>query len=314
MPTSRTFFFALKVFISALLITYLFRETSWSDAWRAAHGLSALSLLAGTLLLTAYFFSSGVRWLIIIRSLGSDMRTRDATSITFVAYFFNQFLPATVGADIVRMWQSARTGIGIPVAINSVVLERASNLICLAILAEAGLLLWNDGQLPAEILWGLGAVCLAALAIPLPLLFANRLPIGNIWPRAFNSAEKLARDSGLFFHSPVAVSLSSLALVAGQAAFALAAWTLAQALDIPLDLTSCLALMPAVVLVSSLPISIAGWGVREYAIVNLLGYAGVPAASALALSLTLGALSIIATLPGAALWLTLRRRPTDIVT
>ena len=66
-------------------------------------------------------------------------------------------------------------------------------------------------------------------------------------------------------------------------------------------------LLAGVVLAAAIPISINGWGVREAAIVVLAAPLGVPAAQALLVSLTLGVLNAIASLPGVAVMLSGRR-------
>jgi hypothetical protein len=66
-------------------------------------------------------------------------------------------------------------------------------------------------------------------------------------------------------------------------------------------------LVPLVVLVSMLPVSVAGWGVREGAMVVALGAVGVDRATALTTSVLFG-LALAATgIPGGLLWLYGRR-------
>jgi hypothetical protein len=66
------------------------------------------------------------------------------------------------------------------------------------------------------------------------------------------------------------------------------------------------AVMSLVTLVVILPISIAGWGVREVSFVTLLGLLGVEREAALLLSVEVGLLTMLVSLPGAVLWLITR--------
>ena len=61
--------------------------------------------------------------------------------------------------------------------------------------------------------------------------------------------------------------------------------------------------MPPVLLVMTLPISIAGWGVREQAMVAAFALVGVPGEGALALSIMFGLMGLITGLPGGVVWL-----------
>jgi len=80
----------------------------------------------------------------------------------------------------------------------------------------------------------------------------------------------------------------------------------ARGMDIELDFGAALIVVPAVMLVSMAPISFAGWGVREGAMIFGLGLLGIPAADALAVSVAFGILQFLLGLPGAAWWLALR--------
>ena len=74
-------------------------------------------------------------------------------------------------------------------------------------------------------------------------------------------------------------------------------------MHIDLDFGAALVVIPAVMLVSMAPISFAGWGVREGAMIFGLGLLGIAATDALAVSVAFGILQLMLGLPGGALWL-----------
>ena len=84
---------------------------------------------------------------------------------------------------------------------------------------------------------------------------------------------------------------------------AAACFVLARGVGAQLSVTDAGILIPPVVLLTAVPISISGWGVREGAMVACLGLAGVPSEQALSVSLLLGAISVIIGLVGGAIWL-----------
>jgi len=61
--------------------------------------------------------------------------------------------------------------------------------------------------------------------------------------------------------------------------------------------------VPPVAFIQLLPVSLAGWGVREMALVVALGSFGVPAEAALAISVMMGFCLILIGLPGGLIWL-----------
>ena len=82
----------------------------------------------------------------------------------------------------------------------------------------------------------------------------------------------------------------------------------AEALGMAIVPVDCLLLVPPIILFTMVPISLAGWGVREGAMVVGFGLVGVPAADALALSVTFGLVNAVTGLPGGLLWLIGERR------
>ena len=85
-------------------------------------------------------------------------------------------------------------------------------------------------------------------------------------------------------------------------------YAVAVAVGVDVSFTAIMIALPAVLLISSLPISLAGWGVREQSMVLALGAMGVAATDALAVSVLLGLSWIVIGLPGALVWLGHRRQ------
>ncbi len=83
----------------------------------------------------------------------------------------------------------------------------------------------------------------------------------------------------------------------------------ADSLGIDLPFLSWVVIVPPVTLIQLVPVSLAGWGVREFGFVVVLAGFGIPAEAALATSLLVGLCLIIVGLPGGLLWLTGRDIP-----
>lgn len=300
--------FAIKAAVSAGLIAYLLSQVSASEAWAGTKGLSASTVVLALALLTFYIALGGVRWLLVLRALGGAIRTRDALGISFAAMFFNQFLPATVAADAARAWVSSRHGLALRTAVSSVFLERFLQLFALSVISAAGASAWSDGRLPAAMTAALWLVALLGMAAAVFLVAFNALAVGKSPALLQRTAGQLSADAGILLMQPKVLFESFLTVLIGQAMLALAIFVLAQRFDSPLGFVDYMALTPAIILVSSLPISVAGWGVREYTMVTVLGYGGLSSGNALALSVLVGVLSALASLPGCFSWLALERR------
>ena len=71
--------------------------------------------------------------------------------------------------------------------------------------------------------------------------------------------------------------------------------------------------MPPVLLIATVPVSIAGWGVRESSMIVAFAYAGLVQSDGLTLSILFGAASFIVGVVGGIIWIVsgLRLRPFD---
>ena len=82
-----------------------------------------------------------------------------------------------------------------------------------------------------------------------------------------------------------------------------AAWCCAKAVAVPVGFAHVLFLMPPVLLIATVPISIAGWGVRESGMIAAFSYAGLAESDGLTLSILFGAVSFIIGMVGGVVWI-----------
>ena len=142
----------------------------------------------------------------------------------------------------------------------------------------------------------------------LVLASLDKLPVRLHRWRVVRGLVQLAGDTRrLFFHPAWSLATVLMAL-AGHINLSLAVYVLAVGLGLDVHALDCLVLVPPVVLIVTLPISIAGWGVRETAMVTAFGFVGVPEHSSLALSILFGLVVIVTGLPGGLIWLLSRDR------
>jgi glycosyltransferase 2 family protein len=106
---------------------------------------------------------------------------------------------------------------------------------------------------------------------------------------------------------------SAVLCVLGNLNFVMAGALLGAALGLRVDATTYLACIPLAVAVTVIPISIAGWGLREGLLVSLLSHAGIRPDAALAFSLMFGLLSAACSLPGLVLWCVRSERVTAVL-
>ncbi len=297
------FFLVAKFVVSAGLLWLIAGRVDSRAALAAAAGLPAAALAAALLALALQGGLLAWRWHRVTALIGARLPFPEALRLTFVGLFFNQALPSSIGGDGLRIWGACRAGVAPGLAAASVVIERASGLFALALLAALALPSVWDGLGGGP----LGTVLLLvppAAALGLALLATADRWAARRLPRALAAAAE-ATGAGLreIARSPrAAAEIMALGALASMAGI-MGAYALGRGLGIALGPEAYFALVGGAILASALPLSIAGWGLREAAAVTLFAAVGVPGDRALSLSVLFGVAMIAVALPGGALWL-----------
>ena len=306
--TFRGFLVAAKILVSVALLAAVVAASDLG-AVRAllvrldpGHALLAVVLLAGIALV------SGLRWCLVGRAIGAPLPLRDCVSLMLVGTFFTQVLPTSIGGDAVRILLAGRHGLPYGRAFSGVMLERASGLLALVLMVAGGTL-WLGARIDPPLLRLTLLASLPALLAALGLLCSlDLLALPRPLARLARPFFALAADARRVMLAPmVSLVLLSLSAVA-QLLTVAAVFVLAHGLGLALDFAAALAVVPAIVLITFVPLSFAGWGLREGASAVMLAFVGIAAEQAVAVSVLLGLGSLAAGLPGCLLWLRSRHR------
>jgi hypothetical protein len=284
--------------LTAASLAYLLHKVDLAAAWQSGRTLSLSFFCAAILLQVLQVAICALRWQAVLRAIGAHLPFLRAAELFSIGNFFGQILPGAVGGDAVRVLATRRAGMRLVAAVNSVMLERAATLYALVLLtslAEPALLRRLQS---APALWLFPALTVAATAGLILLASLDRLPSSWHHWRLVRGFVQLASDTRACFLKGRRAAPILLIALFGHVNLALLVWVLAQGLHAPVGLIDCLVLVPPVVLVATLPISIAGWGAREVAMITVFGLIGVPAAQATALSVLFGLSGLLIALPG----------------
>jgi hypothetical protein len=299
---------ALKLAISGGLLYWAFRSVDLGAVAGHLARIDAVWIAAALAALAAQIAVAGQRWAWIATRLGAPLPRGRAIRFTAIAAFFNQALPSTVGGDAMRVWLLGRAERHWKLAIYSVVVDRVVGVGFLAVVVAA-CLPWSldliaapEGR-AAVFAIGLGGV--AGLVVGLALGFVRpgeRLARLRLVRFAFEIAAA-ARRVLIDRRRGIGIALVSILIHLLTVA---AAWCLARAIAITPNALNMLILIPPVMLISMIPVSIGGWGIREGAMVVAFGYAGIEPSQALAVSVLLGASTLVIGIVGGAIWLSER--------
>lgn len=254
--------------------------------------LLALALTLPQMLLSAW------RWRLTASRLELSMSWGRALREYYLAMFLNQVLPGGVAGDAARAWRHSRASGRRGSAWRAVIIERASGqlaLLLLTLLVIALSPLWQGliGEAMASLSskgWLIGAVLLVVIGVPITRQLVRQPPaalagLGEDLRRSLLASSVWPRQL-----------LGSLLVVLSYALVFVCA---ARAIGVTLPLGTLLSLVPPVLIAMLIPLSLAGWGLREGAAALVWGLAGLAPAEGVAVSMAYGLLVLLASLPGA---------------
>lgn len=296
--------FWIRLVVSVSIIAVILRSIDVRQAWQVMANARAEWLLLALLMQFGSTAVSAYRWQLIMRNLQFGQSFSFYWNSYFKAMFFNQGLPTSVGGDAVRVLDVAGRGFRKRDALYGVAIDRITGLGALLLLTLVAHLVKPE-LLPAEvyrpILWLLAAGVLGFVS----LAFLGRWSWLGRQPRL--AFLKTASDRLLQAVSRRRFVLLASSLLVPFLAM-LAFYGAGQALGLRYDLLTYLAIVPPALVLSVIPISIAGWGVREGALVGLFSLIGADNAVVLMMSLAYGMMLILVSLPGLVVFLKGRRQ------
>lgn len=290
---------AARLLVSVSIMALILRSIDIRQAWQVARDaradwlLLALSVQFGSTAIAAY------RWQLIMRNLGFGQMFLFYWDSYFKGMFFNQGLPTSIGGDAIRVLDVARRGFRKRDALVGVAIDRITGMGALLLLALVAILVDPD-LLPLRVYRAIQ--WLSAVGV---LGFCGLYVLGQ-WPW-LDRAPRLAVVKTVSDRLRLAVSRQrSLLLLSSLLVplFAmLAFFATGQALGLRYDLLTYMAVVPPALVLTVIPISIAGWGVREGALIGLFSLIGADRTVVLMMSVVYGILLILVSLPGLVVFL-----------
>lgn len=261
-----TLAFLAKAIVSVACIVVVVRKvdpTAFGQDLASIH-LSWLIAALGQFALLPIL--GGYRWHLVLESLGEKLGTSVAIRLFWIGMAFSQVLPSISGGDAVRVILAWRRGIALTLSTQSVILERVAMVVTL-ILIVALMQATGSYQIPGpSMIYPLALLgTLAALVL---LMTADKLLTALPPWRMTQLGSQLAVHARQAYRGGTGLKLS-LGSFAGHVNTALGCLWLGLSLGMPLHLSDYLFYLSLVTLISTLPLSIGGWGVRESVVVFL---------------------------------------------
>lgn len=273
----QTFLRLLGSLLSGALLAFLVWQNR-ADVAAALARLSAQQLLLafGLILLSRLFIT--LRWQVLLRSGGVEIPLRQTASLVFTGLFASNFLPTTIGGDVVRLAGAIQFGYDRAVCLASIAADRVINMLGMSLAAPLGLIQLFGGGLAAG----------SALAAP------------NLLSRALEFTRRTLQSFSLWFKKPGALALALTFALAHMLCTFGASAVLLNALGESADFWRLIGLLSLAYFITLFPVSINGYGLQEFSVTYLLStFAGVSLPVSAMLALLHRLLMMTASLPGA---------------
>lgn len=262
-------------------------------------GIIALAILV----LTIQVGCAILRWHRIMIKKEMHIPMGRAARYFWLGLFFNQLLPSSIGGDAIRGYCLVLDGQSVGRATLSVLLDRALGMtgliVLIALAMPYAMNLISVPEMQRGMVFSLLAVISGLVSLVFMDVFTKRF---TGW-RVMKGLTTLASDARQLLVSQQGLGLMLLSLLIHLLSIVVVgmlSWSLA----IRVDWAALAVIVPVATLLMTVPLSIAGWGVREGVMVVGLGYAGSSAEEALALSILYGLSLLMVALPGGLFWLT----------
>lgn len=287
----------LRLAVSVITLFVVLRTVSFEAVMHMIYGSDLKWMGLALVIFWLAQLASAQRFFFIARALGSPVTFWFSARLHFIGLWFNQVFPSSIGGDFVKILM-LRPRLGLSLAFRTTVLDRGSGLLFLlaSIVVLFPLYLQILPRVHQAVSLGLfaasalGAVAvLSWTAIPLSQRL-KRIPIAHDLLAVFASLRCFCAGRTLLEQAWTSAIVHFNAIIA----YALAG----KALGIQASTLDFVLITPLVFLFALLPISFAGWGIRELGSVWLFGLVGLNSEQSSAISIMFGLMLIVAGVPG----------------
>ncbi len=300
--TKKTLSLLLRLVITCTIFYLVFTKVDVEGVFSTMAQANINLLLVALLFQMLSTFIASYRWKLVMQRLEFGQDFLFYLRSYFKGSFFNQGLPTSIGGDALRVIDVARNGHRKRDAFYGVAVDRGLGLV--------GLLIFNllanlfaPELLPRGVYIILNLLVVTGIIGFVVFYYLNRIKLLEQWVMT----RVLLRIS-----QRLDVVLDGLAAVLKHLSFSLlihlmallSIYCIGKGVGLEFDLITYMVIVPPVILLTIVPISLAGWGVREGGMVGLFALLGADNTLVLAMSIIYGITLVVISLPGLVVYVT----------
>jgi glycosyltransferase 2 family protein len=288
---AKTWQFWLKLAGSLALLSFLLARTDLHAIGTLFRSLRFPIFFASIFLYILAQMLSVVRWRCLLLAEKINIPFWRLTLLYFEGMFFNLMLPTSIGGDVIRGYRVFQMTRRDEASLASILVERLSGFVALAIIACLAMIPAYTYLNDPVVVWlvvmaatGVIGIVAGLLSVRLQTLFfrvLNGVGLGRFHERLERLHESIRR---YWTHRQALLQAVGLSLIL-QSLVIMIFYLTSRALNLSVDVRYFFLFVPLINVISMLPVSIAGLGLREGSSVYFFSKVGLDSAGAISLSL-----------------------------
>jgi uncharacterized membrane protein YbhN (UPF0104 family) len=281
-------------FVAVLLLVYLLSKQGWDEIGVAIRRLGLGTFLMAFGLIVGSRLAIVLRWHILLRGVDTEIDLWRSFRITFAGLFATNFLPTTIGGDVVRFAGMLDLKLDRAICIASLLVDRLLGVMCMAVLLPFGIIPLlkftssNTNLNPRSLF---------------VFTWIQRITTenfgGHFWKKLKVFILRLLRSLDLWKHRPRFLIGAVILSFIHMSFLFCSIWYLLEGTDEGIPISFIAGLWSIIYFLTLLPISINGLGIQEISLTYVFAsIGGVSMQGSLTLAILIRTLLILVSLPG----------------
>jgi uncharacterized protein (TIRG00374 family) len=307
-------FTIIKIAVTIVLFGIVFRNIDFKNFGAILKNARPELLLAAFVVLCLGHFICIFRWRMLMRPLMPVRSVMSLFGIYCIGLFFNLTFPTVVGGDVAKIYYVGKHSNSYSQSFAATFLDRDVGMLAMMIIACAAIVLHPvtvPGVAVEMIIWtGFAGFILGNICLFTPR-FRRTVTALFLKFKLSKLSQKMERVSSVLhvIGKHKAILSASLTISFFNQFLAISSvWIAAEGLRLDISFSYFLIFVPVITLISMIPISLNGMGLREYAFMSLFSAVGVAPESCIALGLLSSLFIILTSLPGGIIYIFFRNK------
>lgn len=288
----------LKLIFSFTILFLVFKNIDVNILLFHFHDVSYGTLFFSITFFYLHLLIQFYRWYLILFSLGENVKKFFIFRVISISFLFGQILPSGIGTDGTKLFLLKKNGFSLKNTILSIFIDRIIQLIVLISIIIVSYKFYVT-EIKIVYPYFLLALILILFFLILSLtIFRDILRNFFIKSSLYSVLSTSKKNLIIFLSYKKNVLIISLLYLISHLLIVTPIYLLISDMGIDISFLLLFIYIPLVLLLSQIPISVGGWGLRELSMIGVLSFVGVPKEIAFATSIIFGFALLTSRLPG----------------